>query len=60
MIQQELIDILACPQCKGPVQLREDGLLCEKCMLLFSIEDDIPVMLMSEAKQVTQVKQAKD
>lgn len=49
MIQQELVDILACPKCKGPVQLREDGLVCEKCMLLYTIENDIPVMLISEA-----------
>lgn len=51
MISQELLDILACPQCKGPVVLNEtkDGLLCEKCRLLYEIRDDIPVMLIDEA-----------
>lgn len=52
MISQELLDILACPKCKEAVQLNEekDGLVCEKCQLLYEIRDDIPVMLVDEAK----------
>jgi len=52
MIQQELLDILACPKCKGPVQLNEtrDGLICATCALLYEIRDDIPIMLIDEAK----------
>ncbi len=55
MIKQELLDILACPKCKGAVQLteRKDGLLCEKCQLIYEIREDIPVMLVDEAKPVT-------
>ncbi len=51
MISQELLDILACPKCKEAVVLNEtkDGLLCEKCNLLYEIRDDIPVMLIDEA-----------
>ncbi|AGF78890.1 hypothetical protein UWK_02350 [Desulfocapsa sulfexigens DSM 10523] len=51
MISQELLDILACPKCKEAVVLNEtkDGLLCEKCGLLYEIRDDIPVMLIDEA-----------
>lgn len=51
MINQELLDILACPQCKGPVVLNEegDGLICNTCQLLYEIRDDIPVMLVDEA-----------
>jgi hypothetical protein len=54
MDMKELVEILACPQCKGPVKLvnEEKGLLCEKCSLLYEIRDGIPVMLVSEAKQV--------
>ncbi|HSR35989.1 MAG TPA: Trm112 family protein, partial [Desulfurivibrionaceae bacterium] len=35
MISQELLDILAWPTCKGPVQLTptKDGLICESCRL---------------------------
>lgn len=51
MISQELLDILACPKCKEAVLLNEkkDGLICEKCSLLYEIRDDIPVMLIDEA-----------
>ncbi len=51
MINKELLDILACPQCKGPVTLKEDqsGLTCEKCLLFYEIIDDIPIMLIDKA-----------
>ena len=54
MISQELLDILACPKCKGPVQLTptKDGLICESCRLLYEIRDDIPIMLIDEAKKL--------
>ena len=53
MINKDLLDILACPQCKGPVKLKnEDGLVCEKCMLLYEIRDDIPIMLIDKAKKI--------
>jgi len=51
-INQELLDILACPQCKGEIHLNEaqDGLICEACRLVYEIRDDIPIMLIEEAK----------
>ncbi len=51
MINQDLLDILACPQCKGPVKLKDDGsgLVCDACQLLYEIVDDIPVMLIDKA-----------
>jgi uncharacterized protein YbaR (Trm112 family) len=54
MISKELLDILACPKCKGPVVLteKEDGLVCKSCQLLYEIRDDIPVMLIDEAKKL--------
>ena len=50
-ISQNLLDILACPQCKGDVRLndRQDGLVCAACRLMYPIKDDIPVMLIDEA-----------
>ncbi len=50
-ISQELLEILACPKCKGDVRLTEtqDGLVCDACKLLYPIKDDIPVMLIDEA-----------
>ncbi|MDD2902733.1 MAG: Trm112 family protein [Syntrophales bacterium] len=51
-ISKELLDILACPQCKGDIHLNDkgDGLICDKCKLLYEIKDDIPIMLIDEAK----------
>lgn len=50
-LRQELLDILACPQCKGDLEYREAeaALLCHACKLRYRIEDDIPVMLIEEA-----------
>ena len=52
MIKQELIDILACPKCKGPVEFiqEQSGLICRACQLLYPIREDIPIMLIDEAK----------
>ena len=51
-ISQELLDILACPKCKGDIYLNDagDGLKCDNCRLLYEIRDDIPIMLIEEAK----------
>ena len=53
-IDQELLDILACPKCKGEVELTKegDGLVCEACRLKYPIKDDIPVMLIDEAEKI--------
>ena len=50
-ISQHLLDILACPKCKGDIHLNEpkDGLICEACRLMYPIKDDIPVMLIDDA-----------
>lgn len=50
-LDQELLDILACPKCKGSIRLSDkgDGLVCDACRLLYPIKDDIPVMLIDEA-----------
>ena len=56
MIKQELLDILACPKCKGPVELNEEknGLICRNCGLIYPVRDDIPVMLIDEATPLEQ------
>ena len=58
MISKELLDILACPKCKGPVELTEekDGLVCTSCRLLYEIRDDIPIMLIDEANSIGEEK----
>ncbi len=51
MIDQELLDILACPVCKTPVRLDNDWLVCDACGRRYPIRDGIPVMLIEEAEQ---------
>ena len=50
-ISQELLEILACPKCKGNIRLTDagDGLVCDNCKLLYEIKEDIPIMLIDEA-----------
>ncbi|TMB11931.1 MAG: Trm112 family protein [Deltaproteobacteria bacterium] len=51
-IAKELKEILACPKCKGELEFREEKqeIVCKTCRLVYRIEDDIPVMLVDEAK----------
>jgi uncharacterized protein YbaR (Trm112 family) len=51
-ISQDLLEILACPACKAKVELKPDGsaLKCVECHRVYPIRDDIPVMLVDEAK----------
>jgi hypothetical protein len=52
MIDQELIEILACPKCKAPVKEEGDHIACtnKDCGLRYPIRDGIPVMLLEEAE----------
>ncbi|MFN8007451.1 MAG: Trm112 family protein [Terriglobia bacterium] len=51
-INPELLKILVCPVCKEAVELTPDqqGLKCVKCKRVYPIREDIPVMLVDEAK----------
>jgi uncharacterized protein len=51
-IAQELLDILVCPVCKTKVAFAADksGLKCGTCGRVYPVRDDIPVMLVQEAK----------
>jgi len=51
-LSKELLEIIACPKCKGDLeyQEKENRLICNKCKLIYEVKDDIPVMLIDEAK----------
>jgi uncharacterized protein YbaR (Trm112 family) len=51
MLQPELLEILACPQCKDRVVLDAKGefLRCERCRVKYPVREDIPIMLVEEA-----------
>ena len=52
MLKKELLDILACPKCKGDLEYdkKNQKLICQACHLKYDIKDDIPIMLIDEAK----------
>jgi uncharacterized protein YbaR (Trm112 family) len=54
MMDKKLLDILACPKCKGDLRYeeKEQKLICERCKLAYPIKDGIPVMLIDEAEQL--------
>lgn len=54
MPSKELLELLACTACKGPLEYRESEqkLVCRKCHLAYRIEDDIPNMLLDEAEKL--------
>ena len=49
-----LLDILACPVCKGPLRYSRatDELVCRADRLAYPIRDEIPVMLEEEARRL--------
>jgi hypothetical protein len=51
-ISRELIEIVACPKCKGTVKLKDDesGFVCAACKLLYPVVDGIPNFLVEEAQ----------
>ena len=53
VLDPELLELLACPVCKAPVELREDRLVCVRCGRRYPIRDGIPVMLVEEAEPPT-------
>jgi len=50
----DLLEILVCPKCKGRLEHRTtpppEQLVCQTCRLIYAVEDDIPIMLIDEAK----------
>ncbi len=49
-MDKELLEILACPQCKESIEWKDDKLICKKCRKYYPMRDGIPVMLIDEAK----------
>lgn len=52
-LPHELLEILVCPQCKGPLEHHEgppEVLICRESRLVYAVEDGIPIMLIEEAK----------
>jgi uncharacterized protein len=52
MLAQELLEILVCPACKQPLEYRQnpESLKCAKCHRVYAVKDNIPIMLLDEAR----------
>ena len=53
-MDKKLLDILACPVCKGPLvyDREHEELICKADRLAYPVRDDIPVMLEEEARKL--------
>ena len=49
-LPKALLDILACPRCRGPLVVEPESLRCDACMLRYRVDNGIPVMLIHEAE----------
>jgi uncharacterized protein YbaR (Trm112 family) len=52
MLDEKLLEILVCPKCKGELEYKPEAneLICHACRLIYDIKDDIPIMLIDEAR----------
>ena len=52
MLSKEILEILACPKCKGDLTYDEERniLICLKCKVYYPIEEDIPILLIESAR----------
>ncbi|MFN7836093.1 MAG: Trm112 family protein [Burkholderiaceae bacterium] len=48
-MKPELLSILVCPLCKGPLEAGNDTLICRGDRLVFPIRDGIPCLLEDQA-----------
>ena len=51
-VDEKLLEILVCPKCKGPLDYQQEppALVCRSCRLVYEIRDDIPILLIDEAR----------
>ena len=60
-IDPRLLEILVCPQTKGPLVYDRANaeLISKKALLAFPIRDGVPIMLIDEARTLTDEEAAK-
>jgi uncharacterized protein len=61
-VDPKLLDLLACPKCKGALQYRAEppeGFACPACELYFRVEEGIPNFLVEEASPLSSVPGAR-
>lgn len=53
-INNTLLEILACPKCKGELNYIGAKLICSSCKLAYPVKEDIPIMLIDEAEKINE------
>lgn len=55
ILDPALLEILVCPQCRSALFVDHDAseLVCQSCALAYPVRDDIPVMLVDEARTLS-------
>lgn len=53
-LDKELLEIIVCPKCKGDLIYEEEKerLVCKNCSVYYPIREDIPILLIEEAKKL--------
>jgi hypothetical protein len=46
-----LLDIIVCPSCRAALVVEGEELVCTGCGLAYPVRDDIPVLLVDEARK---------
>ena len=46
-----LMTIIVCPDCHGKLEAVDEELVCRSCGLAYPVRDDIPVLLVDEARR---------
>ena len=52
-LDPQLLDIIVCPDCHGALAADEsdETLVCTSCGLAYPVRDDIPILLVDEARK---------
>jgi uncharacterized protein YbaR (Trm112 family) len=59
-VPKDLMEVLACPKCKGDVYEKGMFIICEKCKLAYPVLDgDVPDMLIEDAWKIEKARKAK-
>jgi hypothetical protein len=53
-LDPKLLEIIACPKCKGRLELKSDGssMVCQACRLAYPVVDDIPNLIAEDAQPI--------
>ncbi len=52
MVDERLLKILVCPECKQDVRLEGDWRICQTCRVKYPVRDGIPIRLVDQAEKL--------